>query len=294
MKVAKAVIPVAGLGTRFLPITKAIPKEMLPIVDKPIIHSIIEEALEAGIEEIILVNGRHKSSIEDYFDINHELTAKLHKSGKVDQAKELLDISSKGHISTIRQKEANGLGHAVLAAYPLIKNEPFAVLLGDDIIRSKKEDGPVIGQMLKAFDKTQKAQVALMQVEKSQVHLYGAAEGRIDSADKNVFHISNLVEKPPLGTEKTEHVIIGRYVLLPDIWPILKKQKPGAIGEIQLTDGLFSLMKAGKLMGYKFKGNRIDAGDKLGYIKANLVEALSRKEIKEDVLKMVKEVLSEA
>ena len=148
--------------------------------------------------------------------------------------------------------------------------------------------------MLAAFEKTKKAQVALMKVAKSQVHLYGAAEGKIDSDDKNVFHISNLVEKPPLGTEKTEHVIIGRYVLLPDIWPILKKQKPGAIGEIQLTDGLFSLMKSGKLMGYKFKGNRIDAGDKLGYIKANLVEALSRKEIKEDVLKMVKEVLSEA
>ncbi len=289
--VRKAVIPVAGLGTRFLPITKAIPKEMLAIVDKPAIHFVVEEAFSAGIKQIILVNGHHKYSIENYFDINYELNDILEKKGKKKELASLDSISNMGAIFSVRQKFPLGLGHAVLCAEPFIGNEPFAVLLGDDIICSTKSEGPAIGQMIESYRDTRLSQIALLQVDRSQVHKYGAAEGKADKNDARKLHITNLVEKPPFGKEKTDLVVVGRYVLTPNIFPLLHTQEPDASGEIQLTDALHRLMQTDGMIGYRFAGTRIDTGDRAGLLRLNLMEALSRPELKDDVLKMMHELL---
>ncbi len=294
MRVRKAVIPVAGLGTRFLPATKAVPKEMLPIVDKPTLQYIVEEAFAAGVEHIVLVQGRYKGAIEDHFDASYELEDTLEKRGKTADLEMVRKISHMGSISSVRQKAPLGLGHAVLCAKPLIGDEPFAVLLGDDLVRTAPGARTGIGQLIDAFEKTSKAQVALMTVPLDEIHKYGAAEGKVDAADASQFHISALVEKPPKGTEKTDQAIIGRYVLPPKIWGLLEGTKPGKGGEIQLTDALEALRAQDGLMGCKFAGRRVDAGDKLGYLEANLLEALSRPDLAKGVTALMRGLLEEA
>ena len=293
-KVKTAVIPVAGLGTRFLPATKSIPKEMLPIVDKPTIQYIVEEALRAGIEKIVMVNGRHKSSIEDHFDYAYELEDTLERRGKDDLVDISKSIAKAGVIISVRQKQPLGLGHAVLAAKPVVGNEPFAVLLGDDIIRPPASGEPAIGQLIADYERTSKGQVALMQVPLTEIHKYGAAEGQIDETHERSFHISALVEKPPLGTEKTDQAVVGRYVLPPSIWPLLEQTGRGQGGEIQLTDALDQLREQEGLMGCCFEGERVDAGDKVGYLKANLLEALSREDLSKPVLEMMRGIVQDA
>lgn len=292
--VKTALIPVAGLGTRFLPATKAVPKELLPIVDKPTLQYIVEEAFASGIEHVVLVNGRYKAAIEDHFDYSYELEDTLAKRGKHDEVERLRAIADMGRISSVRQKAPLGLGHAVLAGRALIGEQPFAVLLGDDLVRTTPEEGPCIGQLIEAFERTGKGQVALMPVPLSEVHKYGAAEGEPDKEDPRRFHITKLVEKPPRGTEKTDQAVIGRYVLPASIWTILESTKPGRGGEIQLTDALDELLRTEGLMGYRFRGRRVDAGDKLGYLTANLLEALSRTDLREGTLEMMRELLDEA
>ncbi len=292
--VKTAIIPVAGLGTRFLPATKAVPKELLPIVDKPTLQFIVEEAFASGIEHVVLVNGRYKAAIEDHFDYSYELEDTLQKRGKRDEVERLRQIADRGTISSIRQKAPLGLGHAVLTGKPVVGDRPFAVLLGDDLVRTTTEEGPCIGQLIDAFERTGKGQVALMTVPLAEVHKYGAAEGEADSDDPRRFHIDKLVEKPAPGTEKTDQAVIGRYVLPASIWPLLEATTPGKGGEIQLTDALDALLRQEGLMGYRFRGRRVDAGDKLGYLTANLLEALSRDDLRAGALEMMREVLDDA
>lgn len=293
-KVKTAIIPVAGLGTRFLPATKAVPKELLPIVDKPTLQYIVEEAFSSGIEHVVFVNGRNKSAIEDHFDYSYELEDTLQKRGKEAEVKALRAIADMGQISSVRQKAPLGLGHAVLAGRPVVGDQPFAVLLGDDLIRTKPGMRPGIGQLIDAFEETGKGQVALMTVPREEIHKYGAAEGRPDDEDPRRFHITALVEKPPPGTEKTDQAVIGRYVFPPSIWPLLASTKPGRGGEIQLTDAMATLLEREGLMGYRFEGQRVDAGDKLGYLHAGLLEALDRDDLRAGVLALMRELLAEA
>jgi UTP--glucose-1-phosphate uridylyltransferase len=292
-RVKKAVIPVAGLGTRFLPATKAVPKEMLPIVDKPTLQYIVEEAFSSGIEHVVLVQGRYKGAIEDHFDASYELEDTLEKRGKTADLEMIRKISRMGSISSIRQKAPLGLGHAVLSAKPIIGDEPFAVLLGDDLYRTEPGKRPGIGQLIDVFERTGKGQVALMTVPLSEIHKYGAAEGKPDDKDPRAFHITALVEKPPKGTEKTDQAVVGRYVLPPRIWSLLESTKPGKGGEIQLTDALDVLRAEAGLMGTKVDGRRVDAGDKLGFLEANLLEALSRPDLKAGTVALLKQLLAE-
>lgn len=289
-QVQKAVIPVAGLGTRFLPITKAIPKEMLPIVDKPTIQFIVEEALSSGIEQLILVNGRHKSSIEEYFDVNVELEDAL-KNKQMDlELGELRKITQMS-VCSVRQKQALGLGHAVLCARSLIGNEPFAVLLGDDVYKTE-DSRPAIGQLIDRYDETGVGQVALIQVSRSEIHLYGAAEGTQDPAESRSIRISGLVEKPKKGTEKTDRAVVGRYVLPPSIFGYLADLPMGHGSELQLTDALQKLVENEGLMGYQVRGTRLDAGCKIGYIRACLMEGLSRSSMRCELIDVMKEELA--
>jgi len=291
--IKSAVIPVAGLGTRFLPATKAVPKELLPIVDKPTLQYIVEEAVDSGIEQIVFVNGRNKGAIEDHFDYSYELEDTLRRRGKETDADALKAIADSVKIVSVRQKFPGGLGHAVLAAKPVIGDAPFAVLLGDDIIRPDPGARPGIGQLMDAFDATGKGQVALMTVPLDQIHKYGAAEGDVDAADAHRFNISALVEKPPPGTEKTDQAVIGRYVLPSSIWQLLETTEQGRGGEIQLTDALDVLRDREGLMGVKFRGMRVDAGDKLGYLQANLLEALDRDDLKPGLLALMQQLLDD-
>lgn len=288
-RIRKAVIPVAGLGTRFLPITKSVPKEMLPVVDRPILHLVIQEALDSGIEHIVLVTGRYKHAIEDYFDNNIELNALLKKTGRLDDLAMLENIANI-KFSSVRQKEALGLGHAVLCAKEVIGSEPFAVLLGDDVIRTTPAMKPGIGQLMQQYEETGIAQVGLMRVRDDEVSLYGAAEGKLGQGCE--FSISRLVEKPKAGSVQTNHVVVGRYVLTPDIWPILDTQEAGFSGEIQLTDALSKLVAQKKLMGCCFKGQRIDSGNKLGYFELFLNEILDHQELKSGALALIREQLT--
>jgi UTP--glucose-1-phosphate uridylyltransferase len=289
-----AIIPVAGLGTRFLPATKSTPKEMLPIVDKPTLQYVVEEAFDSGIEHVVFVNGRNKSSIEDHFDYSYELEDTLLQRGKEAEVAALRAIADRGQITSVRQKAPLGLGHAVLAGKPVVGDQPFAVLLGDDIIRPAPGGRPGIGQLMDAFDATGKGQVALMTVPLEEIHKYGAAEGKADEGDPSLFHITKLVEKPPKGTEKTDQAVIGRYVLPPSIWSLLEKTERGRGGEIQLTDALDALLATDGLMGCCFQGRRVDAGDKLGYLTANLLEALDRDDLRDGTLSMMRELLADA
>lgn len=290
-KVKTALIPVAGLGTRFLPATKAVPKELLPIVDKPTLQYIVEEAFLSGIEHVVLVNGRMKGAIEDHFDYSYELEDTLAKRGKHDDVAMLRKIADMGQVSAIRQKAPNGLGHAVLAGRPIIGDAPFAVLLGDDIVRTTTGKRPGIGQLIDVFEETGKGQVALMQVPKSEISKYGAAAGTADAKQPRRFVIDSLVEKPPPGTVDTDQAVIGRYVFPSSIFAILADTKPGRGGEIQLTDAMSELLAREGLMGFTIDGERVDAGDKVGYLRANLLEALDRQDLRAPVLDLMRELL---
>jgi UTP--glucose-1-phosphate uridylyltransferase len=282
----KVVIPAAGLGTRFLPATKAVPKEMLPIVDVPTIQLIVEEAVAAGAQEVVLVNGRGKSAIEDHFDRAYELEDQLQRKGKKELFEQVRRISDVVRLVSVRQKEPLGLGHAVLAARYAVGAEWFGVLLGDDLVDA---DDPAIAQLVRLAQKTGKAAVAVMPVPEAQVHLYGVAAGRaIDGAH---IEVERIVEKPPRDRAPSNLAVIGRYVLPPDVFDVLARVPPGAGGEIQLTDGLAVLAQQKRLVGVRFQGTRHDAGDRLGYLKANVAYALKRPDLREPLLAWLREVV---
>ena len=286
MKVKHAIFPVAGLGTRFLPATKSVPKEMLPIVDKPTLQLIVEEAVAAGAEQVIVVNGRAKGAIEDHFDRSYELEDTLQRKNKQELFALVRAISDLVRLISVRQKEPLGLGHAVLSARAAVGDHDwFGVLLGDDLIDA---DEPGIGQLAKVSQATGMATVALMPVPDDQTHLYGVAAGKT-TADGHI-QIDAMVEKPPKGRAPSNLAVIGRYLLPPDIFPILEQVKPGAGGEIQLTDALAVLAREGRLLGVRFKGERHDAGDKLGYLQANIHWALKRPELRDGLLAYMKKV----
>jgi UTP--glucose-1-phosphate uridylyltransferase len=282
----KVVIPAAGLGTRFLPATKAVPKELLPIVDTPTLQLIVEEAVKAGAAQVVLVNGRGKSAIEDHFDRSYELEDTLARKNKTELFQQIRAISDMVRLVSLRQKEPLGLGHAVLAAKPAVGDEWFGVLLGDDLIDS---DEPAIGQLARVATKTGKAAVALMPVAEDQTHLYGVAAGKA-LPDGNVL-VERMVEKPPRGSAPSNLAVVGRYVLPPDIFGILEQVKPGAGGEIQLTDALAVLAQQGRLVGVRFDGVRHDAGDRLGYVIANVAYALKRPDLRDGLLAYLRKVV---
>jgi len=288
--VRKAVIPAAGLGTRFLPATKAIPKEMLPIVDIPTIQLVIDEAVRAGITDVVLINGRGKSSIEDHFDHGFELERTLRDRGKTELADAAAQGSSMVRLISVRQKQPLGLGHAVLCAREAIGDEPFAVLLGDDLIDNDTDPG--IGQLARVYAETGKGVVSIMEVPEGQEHLYGIVAGTPDGQGR--IRITDLVEKPKPGTAPTRLAIVGRYLFPPSMWPHLAATKPGHGGEIQLTDAMRALVAAEGMIGLVVEGTRHDAGDKLGYLRANLAYALKRAEMRGRVLAMLRELVAEA
>jgi UTP--glucose-1-phosphate uridylyltransferase len=278
MKVCKAVFPAAGLGTRFLPATKALPKEMLPLVDKPIIQYGVEEALASGCNQIIIVTGRGKTAIEDHFDTSYELERILEEKKKTDLLKVVREISDMIYVAYVRQKEALGLGHAVLTARELVGNEPFAVLLADDVIDAEV---PVLKQMIKVFEQTQCSVIATQIVEGEAISAYGVldvkpADGRQDG---RLYEVLDMVEKPSLQEAPSNLAIIGRYILTPAIFPILEKTQAGKGGELQLTDGLRGLLKKEKVFAYVYEGKRHDAGDKFGFLKATIEFALKRDDL---------------
>ena len=274
MKVKKAVIPAAGFGTRFLPATKVVPKELLPIVDKPTIQYIMEEVAAAGIEEVILITGREKGSIEDHFDTSTELENYLKEKGKEDLLRMVREISEMVTLVSVRQKEPLGLGHAILCAKRTVGEEPFAVLLGDDLIDAKI---PCIKQMIDVYQEMDGALIAIQKVPRSETHLYGIIKGK--RVKERVYRIEEMVEKPKQGRAPSNLAIIGRYILPPQIFGILEKVSPDVKGEIQLTDGLRELSQRLPVFGYEFFGDRYDAGDKLGYLQANISFGLKHPEL---------------
>ncbi|KRE47889.1 UTP--glucose-1-phosphate uridylyltransferase GalU [Paenibacillus sp. Soil522] len=285
-KVRKAIIPAAGLGTRFLPATKAMPKEMLPIVDKPTIQYIVEEAIQSGIEDIIIVTGKGKRAIEDHFDIAFELEHNLYEKGKHEILKEV-QKSSSINIHYIRQKEAKGLGHAVWCARNFIGDEPFAVLLGDDIVQAEI---PCIKQLIDQYEQVGRSVIGVQAVAIDQTERYGIVDP-VEPADTKLVQVRNFVEKPPLGSAPSNLAIMGRYVLTPAIFGFLEKQETGAGGEIQLTDAIQKLNESEGVYAYDFDGVRYDVGEKLGYIKTSLDFALQRKELRLPLLTALEEIL---
>jgi UTP--glucose-1-phosphate uridylyltransferase len=276
-KVRKAVFPAAGLGTRFLPATKAQPKEMLPLVDKPIIQYGVEEAVAAGCDQILIVTGRGKSAIEDHFDVSYELEKMLEERGKFDLLKIVRQISDLIHIAYVRQKEALGLGHAVLTARELVGDEPFAVLLADDVIDAEV---PCLKQLMDVFDKTQCSVLATQVVEGPGISAYGVLEGKpVPGSNGKLYEVLSLVEKPRPEEAPSNLAVIGRYILTPTVFETLADIKAGAGGELQLTDGLKQLLKREKIYGYVFEGKRHDTGDKLGFLKATVEFALKRPDL---------------
>jgi UTP--glucose-1-phosphate uridylyltransferase len=277
--IRKAVFPAAGLGTRFLPATKAQPKEMLPIVDKPIIQYGVEEAMLAGCDQIIIVTGRGKSAIEDHFDVSYELEKMLEERGKTELLSIVREISDMIHVAYVRQKEALGLGHAVLMSKELVGDEPFAVLLADDVIDAEK---PCLRQMVEVFEQTQCSVIATQVVEGKAISAYGVLDAKPVTTGPfagRLFEIKDLVEKPKPEAAPSNQAIIGRYILTPTIFELLQTVPTGAGGEIQLTDGLRALLKKEKIYGYQFEGKRHDAGDKLGFLKATVEFGLKNPEL---------------
>lgn len=276
MRVRKAVIPAAGWGTRFLPATKAQPKEMLPIVDKPAIQYIIEEAVASGIEDIIFITGRNKKALEDHFDRAMELEVFLQEKGRADLAEVIRNISNLADINYVRQKEAKGLGHAILCARKFVGNEPFAVLLPDDIIASKV---PCLKQMVDIYRNTGGAVIAVKEVPENDVGKFGIIKGT--PTGNRLYRIEDLVEKPACAEAPSRLAVIGRYIVPAKVFDFLEKTKPGANGEIQLTDALRKLCIKEKMFGYEFEGTRFDVGDKLGFLQANVRFALRNSEFSE-------------
>jgi len=280
-KVKKAVIPAAGLGTRFLPATKTVPKEMLTIVDAPIIFYVVEEAVKAGAEDIILVQGRGKTAIEDFFDTSYELEDKLSKDGKLNLLERLIKIREMANIISVRQKQPLGLGHAVLCAERVVGNSPFAVLLGDEIMVSKNGEPTTTSQLTKLYEDSKASTVAVMQVPDQDVSKYGIAD--VETIREGYFKVKGFVEKPKLDKAPSRWALPGRYVFSPEIFSYLKKAKPGVLGEIQLTDSMNELAKEKDFFATTFAAARFDAGDKLGYLKANLELGLMHPEVKDDL-----------
>ncbi|MGB9975783.1 UTP--glucose-1-phosphate uridylyltransferase GalU [Thermovenabulum sp.] len=274
MKIKKAVIPAAGLGTRFLPATKAQPKEMLPIIDKPTIQYIVEEAVKSGIEEILIITGRNKRAIEDHFDRNVELELELKKKGNGELLKLIEDISNLADIHYIRQKEPRGLGHAVYCAKTFVGNEPFAVLLGDDVIDSEV---PVLKQMIKVYEKYNCSIIGVQEVKREDVTKYGIIDAK--PIDERIYKVENLVEKPSVEDAPSNLAILGRYIITPRIFEILENTRPGRGGEIQLTDALKGLLDYEVMYAYNFEGKRYDVGDKMGYLAATVEFALKREDL---------------
>lgn len=277
MRVRKAIIPAAGLGARFLPATKAQPKEMLPIVDKPTIQYIIEEAIASGIEDILIITGRNKRAIEDHFDKSLELEYQLKAKGNTELLKIVQDISELIDIYYVRQKEPLGLGHAIYCARQFIGDEPFAVLLGDDIIRSQV---PCLKQLIDLYEESPGTIVAVQEVPREEVHKYGIIDA-VPESNGNVFKINDLVEKPPVENAPSRLAVIGRYIITPRIFSLLAETKPGAGGEIQLTDALKVLCREQPMYGLAYTGRRYDVGDKLGYLQATVEFALARPDLAE-------------
>jgi len=273
-KIRKAVFPAAGLGTRFLPATKASPKEMLPLVDKPLIQYVVEEAVASGIESVIIVTGRGKSAIEDHFDISFELEHLLRERGKADELKKVRGISELARISYVRQREALGLGHAVLQARDLVGNDPFAVMLSDDIMDTEI---PALRQMLDVYEKYDAPVLGTMRVEGEAISRFGVIDA--DEVDDGVFRIKDMVEKPPFEKAPSDLAIIGRYLLTPDIFDEIESTRPGAGGEIQITDAMRALLKKRPFYAVRLQGTRHDAGDKLGFLIATVEFALKRSDL---------------
>lgn len=286
MTVHKAIIPAAGLGTRFLPATKAQPKEMLPIVDKPTLQFIIEEAVESGIEEILIITGRNKKSIEDHFDKSVELELELEKKGKTELLEEVRRISDMVNIHYIRQKEPLGLGHAVYCAKSFISNEPFAVLLGDDIVYSDK---PCLKQMIEVYDEYKTTILGVQKVPEAEVSKYGIVKGK--QIEDRIYKVKDLIEKPAVEDAPSNMAILGRYIINPGIFEILEHTKPGTGGEIQLTDALKELAQREAIYAYNFEGKRYDVGDKQGFLEATVEYALRREDLREDFLNYLQRTL---
>jgi UTP--glucose-1-phosphate uridylyltransferase len=286
MKIKKAVFPVAGLGTRFIPATKAMAKEMLPVVDKPIIQYAVEEAFAAGIEQIIFVTGRGKKALEDHFDRSYEIEHVLKQKGKTDLLMQIQELVPKtGTIIYTRQHEPLGLGHAIWCARDIVGDEPFAVLLADDLIQTDK---PILSEMVKIFDRLRASMAAVMEIEKDQTDKYGILDAQ--ELEKNIFKINDMVEKPSPDKAPSNLAIVGRYILTPKIFEYLGKKEKGAGGEIQLTDAMKTLLKEQPIYGYKFNGQRFDCGDKVGFQMANLAFALERPDMRDRLIKFIKKI----
>jgi UTP--glucose-1-phosphate uridylyltransferase len=276
MKIKKAVIPAAGLGTRFLPATKSIPKEMLPIVDKPTIQYIVEEIIDSGIEDILIITGRNKGSIEEHFDRAVELEYNLEENKKQELLDEVRKISKMINIHTVRQKDPKGLGHAVYCAKSFIGNEPFAVLLGDDVVDSKV---PCLKQMMEVYDVYNSTILGVQEVERENVNKYGIVSG--NKISDNIYVVNDLIEKPDIHNAPTNIAILGRYIIAPEIFDILENTKKGVGGEIQLTDGLRKLADIQDVYAYIFEGRRYDVGSKIGFLEATVDFALKRDDLKD-------------
>ncbi|MBW5448416.1 UTP--glucose-1-phosphate uridylyltransferase GalU [Cohnella sp. CFH 77786] len=291
MRIRKAIIPAAGLGTRFLPATKAMPKEMLPIIDKPAIQYIVEEAVESGIEDILIVTGKGKRSIEDHFDSYYELEQILGRQGKVELLSEVRKATELTDIHYIRQKEPKGLGHAIWCARKFIGDEPFAVLLGDDIVQSEV---PCLKQMMDVYDRVQGSVLAVQKVSDEEVSRYGIVDPGASDGGGGVLEVRGLVEKPPTGLAPSNVAIMGRYILTPAIFDLLETQHSGAGGEIQLTDAISRLLLHEPVYAYQFEGMRYDTGEKLGYLKTIIDFALERPDLKDAVRSYLREKLKES
>lgn len=286
MKVKKAVIPAAGLGTRFLPATKAQPKEMLPIVDKPTIQYIIEEAVASGIEEILIITGRNKRAIEDHFDKSVELEIELEENNKEELLNMVKDISNIANIHYIRQKEPRGLGHAISCAKTFVGNEPFAVMLGDDVVDS---EAPCLKQLIDCYNEYKTTILGVQQVPQSEVSKYGIVKGM--HIEDKVFKVKDLIEKPKMEESPSNIAILGRYIITPHIFDVLENTTPGKGGEIQLTDALRTLISTEAMYAYEFSGRRYDVGDKLGFLQATVEFALKRDDLKSQFARYLNELI---
>lgn len=289
MSITKAIIPAAGHGTRFLPYTKAVAKEMLPIVDKPVLQLIVEEIVSSGIKEILIITGRNKQNIENHFDKVYELEHLLKETGKIEDLKIVNDITEMANIHYIRQKEAKGLGHAVLCAKTFVKNEPFAVLLGDDLVYTQNK--PCLKQLIDCYDKTGKTVLGVQKVNKNDVSKYGiVTPGKTEG---RMHEVLSLVEKPDIDKAPSNIAVLGRYVISPDIFTYLKTQTPGAGGEIQLTDSLMRLAKDQGMVAYEFEGRRYDTGNKQGYLEATVEYALRDNKLNKDFKNYLQNLVKE-